>query len=262
MRQIASILGSIVGIGIFLLRYANKGANSFQFISLPDDLKTALIAMSQIPTLLAWMALIIGLGCLAYLIHDSFAPARSKMWADQIGRWFGRISTISLSKHATQMSLSDGLYVGEMLMSIDKLQSDRHSEIAIRLFNGTGRVVAIEALSGLIGEIRLDDRWTLPPPTISPSTNKLLFPFRELLIYLSQRVPPNDADKILQMIEEGRQVLLYFDRLTINVREHEKQTALERLKLWDGMTIKRGINYGRLVSFSAGSGVAVGFRGS
>jgi hypothetical protein len=70
-RTIFELVGIVVGFGSFLLRYANKIANALQFIDLPDDVKQALIAMSQIPTLLAWLAFVVGLLCLGYLIHDS-----------------------------------------------------------------------------------------------------------------------------------------------------------------------------------------------
>jgi hypothetical protein len=170
-------------------------------------------------------------------------------------------SSIRQRSHDESISISAGIYVAEMLMSLDKLQSDRYSEIIIRLFNGTGQIIAIEALGGLTGEIRFQaangTNRTLPSPTINPSTNKLLFPFKESFIFLSQRVPPDDADEILRTIDEGKRVLLYFDKLTIEVR-YEKQTTLEKLKLLDGITIMRGINYGRIVALSAGPGLSVG----
>ncbi len=71
MRKIASAIGTVAGFAVLLFRYANRIANTLQFLDLPDDVKTALVAMSQIPTLLAWGAFVIGLLCLGYLIHGS-----------------------------------------------------------------------------------------------------------------------------------------------------------------------------------------------
>jgi len=116
-------------------------------------------------------------------------------------------------------------------------------------------------LSGVAGEIRFQAangaNRALPSPTIGPSTNKLLFPLQESFIYLLQRVPPDDADEILRTIDDGKKVFLYFDKLTIKGR-YEKQTALETIKLWDGITIMQGIDYGRIVALYAGPGLPIG----
>jgi hypothetical protein len=71
MRRPLEIIGSIVGFGTFLLTYGNRISNWLGFISLPSELEGALIAMSHIPIIFAWAALIVGLGCLGYLVHDS-----------------------------------------------------------------------------------------------------------------------------------------------------------------------------------------------
>jgi hypothetical protein len=71
MRRAIEIIGSIVGLGLFLLAYASKIANFLGIFSLPSELKDALIVLSQVPTLISWGALSIGLFCAGYLIHDS-----------------------------------------------------------------------------------------------------------------------------------------------------------------------------------------------
>jgi hypothetical protein len=71
LKTVIELVGIVVGIGLFLLRYANKISNSLQFISLPQEIRGALLAMAQIPTLLAWVTLVIGLGCLGFLIYDT-----------------------------------------------------------------------------------------------------------------------------------------------------------------------------------------------
>ena len=71
MRKIVSIFGTISGLGVFLLRYANQISNYLGIFSLPSDLKDALIVLSNISTPLAWGMLVIGLSCLGYLVSDS-----------------------------------------------------------------------------------------------------------------------------------------------------------------------------------------------
>jgi hypothetical protein len=83
LKTIIELVGIIVGVGLFLLRYANKISSSLQFISLPQEVRGALVALSHIPTLLAWIALPVGLGCLGFLIYDTklafFAGAGSRV---------------------------------------------------------------------------------------------------------------------------------------------------------------------------------------
>jgi len=71
MRRAVEIIGSIVGLGLFLLAHAGKIANFLGIFSIPSDLKDALIVLSQVPTLISWGALLVGLFCVGYLIHDS-----------------------------------------------------------------------------------------------------------------------------------------------------------------------------------------------
>src|SRR5947208_3031239 len=71
MRKPAEIIGGVIGLGLFLLTHAGRIANFLGIFSLPSDLKDALIVLSQIPTAISWGALLVGLFCVGYLIHDS-----------------------------------------------------------------------------------------------------------------------------------------------------------------------------------------------
>ena len=71
MRKIFGIIGTIGGIGLFLLTHAVEISNVLGLFQLPAELKEALIVLSNIPIVLAWGALSIGLLCAGYLVYDS-----------------------------------------------------------------------------------------------------------------------------------------------------------------------------------------------
>ena len=71
MRRTAKILGSVGGIGFFLVTHAVEISNFLGLFQLPTELKEALIVFASVPTLVTWVVLIIGLFCLGYLIRDS-----------------------------------------------------------------------------------------------------------------------------------------------------------------------------------------------
>jgi hypothetical protein len=71
MRRVASLVGTVGGIGLFLLNHAIEISNFLGIFQLPADLKEALIVFASIPTLIAWGVLAVGLFCLVYLVRDS-----------------------------------------------------------------------------------------------------------------------------------------------------------------------------------------------
>lgn len=68
MRKALGLVGSLGGLGLFLLTYANRISNLLGFVSLPGEVKDALVLLSNIPTAIAWGGLSICLFCAAYLI--------------------------------------------------------------------------------------------------------------------------------------------------------------------------------------------------
>jgi hypothetical protein len=68
-------------------------------------------------------------------------------------------------------AIRDGLYVGEISFTFADLEKDRHSELIMRVFNGTGNVVE---LFSLLGQVKFnasnntdpDRMGTLPTPAL------------------------------------------------------------------------------------------------
>jgi hypothetical protein len=145
------------------------------------------------------------------------------------------------------MSLNQGLYVAEIMLSLDRLSSDRHTEISIRLYNATGRTVLIDSIVGTVS-FGIEK---LPPPTLASPADGRIPPFREpYYVVLDQTMSCTDADLVLRRIEDGETVEFYFDDLNISIREEAPDSRVERLKMWDGLKIERGIHCGRHVNLS------------
>jgi hypothetical protein len=83
MRKIVAWTGTIIGIGEASLSKANSVANHLGFLSLPDDVRGALIAMSHIPMLVTSLLLIVGIACLIFLIHDYGLDKALLQWAQK-----------------------------------------------------------------------------------------------------------------------------------------------------------------------------------
>lgn len=101
-------------------------------------------------------------GC-ALLFAPHFLEWRSKLASDvpphlepSVGTPPAAAPTEQLNKFypptVTQSvpSIQLGLYVAEIRLTFDALEKERHSELAMRVFNGTGRVIDFANLSGHI----------------------------------------------------------------------------------------------------------------
>src|SRR5215217_1159627 len=106
--------------------------------------------------------------------------------------------------------LSKGLYVGEIRMNFGGLRENRYSEIRIRVFNATGRTVALVGLSGNISfhVPDNDEHWTgvMPAPSLRADTITTIEPLQEWPITLSQRVEAMDADKLIFMLDNNMMI--------------------------------------------------------
>jgi hypothetical protein len=152
-------------------------------------------------------------------------------------------------------SLKAALYVGEVRLTFDKIKDDRYSELTMRVFNGTGRVIEFVNLSGQIkfnAPNNKDPSWMgeLPTPALRPDTEKRVLQLREWFLILSQRVPGSDADKILEMLKTDTPILFDLGGLNIQIADHDKPNEIERLPLWSGVSYSRNAGFLRIVTAS------------
>jgi hypothetical protein len=150
-------------------------------------------------------------------------------------------------------SLQAGLYVGEVRFTFDTLRDDRYSELTMRIFNGTGRIIELMNLSG---QIKFDapnnkdpsQMGELPTPALRSDTKKSVFQLQEWFLILSQRVPAPEADKILAMVKTNTHILFDLTGLNIQIAAHDKPNDIERLPLWSGVSYSRDFGFLRIVT--------------
>jgi len=138
-----------------------------------------------------------------------------------------------------------GLYVCDMRFTFTGLEKDRHSELTMRVFNGTGRVVEFSSLQGQVkfsdaGNTDPDRMGTLPTPTLRSDTATTIAPFKEWLLILVQQVPAMEADKLQAMLKDDIQIHFDLKELTIEVVGDHDRNKVERLPIWGGVTYSRG----------------------
>lgn len=240
--------GSLVSAG--LLTYWHWFWDAFGLAGLP------------VAFLASWFALAIGfflIGLGRYL------------WASRIGASGGSSVASPTDKifppTVTQKppALRTGLYVGEIRFTTSELKTDRHMEISIRVFNGTGSTVDIGDISGKTtfsapNSTDPNERGELPTPALRSDTSRISHPLSEWFLILSQRVPAAEADKIVSMVERKRPVHLDLTNLTINVASKDGQK--DSLPLWGGVSYAPEFGYGRIIHavahISVGAKVSVG----
>jgi hypothetical protein len=171
-------------------------------------------------------------------------------------RWIIQWPIRKRASSATQLpALPAGLYVSDIRLTFASL-AERHSEISMRVFNGTSRVVEFSGLSGRIkftSPNSADPSRTgeLPTPSIRADMAQTVEPFKEWLVILSQRVPAPEADKLLAML--AADIPIHFDLhgLTVEVCAQDDQQKVERLPIWGGVSYNHGSGFGQIIYATA-----------
>lgn len=140
--------------------------------------------------------------------------------------------------HGRMYPIETGVYVGQIAISIDKLDTDLFIEIGIIAYNGTTKLISIGSVEGFIqyGQTRL------PTPKIlsDRAPNQNLPVAKEFMVVLEQRVPKNIADTILITLaekNEKKRVMFDFSGLNILASFPPNPQFTTRLPIWSGLTI-------------------------
>ena len=137
--------------------------------------------------------------------------------------------------HGRIFPIETGVYIGQITVSIDKLNSDLFAEIGVLGYNGTTKFISINSVQGSI--VYENDK--LPTPTIltDRSSTTSLATAKEFLLVLEQRVPRDIAVKILSALSAKQRVALNLDSLNILAFFPPSREQRSRLPLWYGLTI-------------------------
>ena len=149
-------------------------------------------------------------------------------------------------------TIRSGLHVSDMRFSFTDLQKDRHSELTMRVFNGTGSVVEFYKLHGQItfnapNNTDPSRMGTLPTPTLRSDTEKTGAQLKEWFLILTQRVPPIEADKLLALREADIRILFDLRELTIEVVGQHDRNKVERLPIWGGLSYSRDHGFAQII---------------
>jgi hypothetical protein len=267
-------LGVVQGIGTYI-GYAIAGlvggsvalgALAAWFVSL----NPGRIEMTRYDALVITMQVAVitmALFCAAVLIY----PRVADLW----WRWFPKpsphalvtLNTEPIEQHHSDRigsptvttsppTLHAGLYVCDMRLTFADLEKDRHSELTMRVFNGTGRVVEFSNLSGHVKFNAPNNTdparmGILPTPALRPDTARTVAQLQEWFLILTQRVPAIEADKLLAMLAADVPILFDLSELKIEVFEKDYRKKVELLPIWSGVSYGRGYGFGRIISATA-----------
>jgi len=146
------------------------------------------------------------------------------------------------------LSLGQTLYVGEVRVSVENIAQERHSEISLRVFNGSRTPVSLSAVSGQLTFSGKGGDGKLPTPTIRSDTAAAGLPFKEWFIVLDQRIPSDEAVKLTKTLENAEVIQFDLRQLRIEVTDGSSKSLL----ILDGVTAtRRAVAYGRIAYASA-----------
>jgi hypothetical protein len=158
---------------------------------------------------------------------------------------------------ATQLpALQTSLYVGDIRFTFGDLKRDRHTEVSIRVFNGSGRVIELFGVSGQIKFNAPNNNdparmGKLPPPALRADTTTAVVQLGEWLLILTQRVPATEADKLVAMLDDDIQIMFDLSDLSIGVFAKDEPANIQKLPLWHGVSYSKGHGFGRIIAASA-----------
>lgn len=135
-----------------------------------------------------------------------------------------------------------GLYVGMVIVSANRLKSEKTLEIAIRAFNGTGQSLRIIHINGRIraGTGNLRDQIELPKPNwLHSVTHQPVAPNAEFMVALDQPLNTEATDHYLEALANGKTVSLDLRQLHIVAEVEAIPGTQGRLPLWDGVNLNR-----------------------
>ena len=142
------------------------------------------------------------------------------------------------------------MYVGQILVFDSQLDDLHTLSLTVRGYNGTGRD---RVFLGASGRIKLgyvlngtgpDGAYMAPPGLIDPPSR--IPADSEFHINFQQPLTPDQTASFRQWEAQGADIQMMFDGLTIMTKP-ARFGSPERLELWDGISLRNGRFFGRIV---------------
>ncbi len=166
---------------------------------------------------------------------------------------FLKIRDSAKARPFTPSSLRDGLYMADPRFTFTELETDRHSEFTMRVFNGSGREVEIASVSGQItfnapNNTNPAYMGTLPTPALRADSVRQVSPLGEWFLIFAQRVPAPEAAKLLDMLEHDILILFTLNDLRIEVFARDEPGKVVPLSLWHGVSYRKTYGFGQIIA--------------
>lgn len=260
MRKVVEWTISITGLGGYLATKANWIANHLSFLSLPDDMRGALIAMSHIPTLSADLLLLVGIAGIIFLVHDYglFGWIQWKIHAFRsalgVQSRLVHKTTPKTSEPLAPVPLHMALYVGHFWADFTHVEKDLHFAITLVLFNHTDQNIVIEGVRGNLVFDRFTNMATVPLAQNLPLT-VMAHQHDGVDVTIRQSITKEEKDRICEVFASAGTLFFTFDLIRFLVHEPGHAVEVIRLHNIDGITCRLpqegDIICGRLVNLHA-----------
>lgn len=199
------------------------------------------------------------------------ATLPSEVWAMRIGeiaiaagvllflwgiKWNGRHWWNQLPKFQMPRYGRGRMYVGQIVAFDNQLDVSHTLSLTVRGYNGTGRDHIYRGVSGTI-ELGCTKNGTGPtgesmavpglvdPPPLIPADSEFSFNFM-------QSLTPNQVAFFRKSEADGADITMMFGGLTI-LTQPKRFGRPERLPIWDGISLRNGRFYGRIVNITCHS---------
>jgi hypothetical protein len=153
------------------------------------------------------------------------------------------VSTAVAERPSVSVSLSQSVYVGQMMVDVRQLIASGDLIFTIIAFNGSGRAIIIGnvaegAIRWRIGESSPFVSFTEPPqfdshPRLVVAYSEFIFPFK-------QHVPPGIADQISKAFSADQAIGFMFGNLKLSAKIDQPDSHDQILTLWDGIVCHKG----------------------
>jgi hypothetical protein len=153
------------------------------------------------------------------------------------------ISTAVAERPSVSVSLSQSVYVGQMMVDVRQLTASGDLIFTIIAFNGSEHAIIIDNVAE--GEIRWRIGESSPfisfmdPPQFD-SHPGLVAAYSEFIFPFKQHVPPGIADQISKTFSADQSIGFMFGNLKISAKIDQPGSHGQILTLWDGIVCHKG----------------------
>ena len=201
---------------------------------------------------LIWLSIVLIVVPGLWLLWQSFGFLKEKslqIFKDWRIQW-------PISRRKAMIPLGMALYVGRFFADFKKLREENFITFFLTLFNHTDDIIFIE---GIQGKIKLNEFTTYPLNIDNDLPLKVIPHFHAgCQVVFQQRFTPEEASKIIDIIEAGKSISFDFREIKLRMHKNEDPSEFVTLYNFHGIACSRPESNAILTSRA----VFLEFRGS